>query len=138
MSAKFNFQLPPHRILLPAPENARPVSQGCDVEEIADVLADDTAREILTTTSIQAQSANALSDECGVSGPTIYRRLEDLRACDLIEEQTRPDPTGGHHHKVYAPNLDRVTVELHEGEMTVQIHRQQDMADRFTELIEGM
>jgi len=114
------------------------VGEDCDIEEVASLLEDETVRTILTATSIEPMSANALSDRCGVSEPTVYRRLNDLRACDLIEEQTRPDPSGGHHHKVYSPRLSRVTVELDGGELTLDVRRREDMADRFTELVEGM
>lgn len=114
------------------------VSEDCDIEDVAALLEDETVRTILTETSVEPMSASALSDQCNVSEPTIYRRLEGLRECNLIEEQTRPDPTGGHHHQVYAPRLQRITVELEDGELTLDVQREQDMADRFTDLIEGM
>lgn len=114
------------------------MSEDCDIEDVAGLLEDGTVRTILTATSVEPMDANALSERCGVSEPTVYRRLDDLRDCDLIEEQTRPDPTGGHHHKVYAPRLERVTVELDDGELTLEVTRERDAADRFTDLIEGM
>lgn len=109
-----------------------------DIERIAALLEDETVRTILTETSIEPMSANALSERCGVSEPTIYRRLNDLQACDLIDEQTKPDPVDGHHRKVYSPRLQRVTIELDSGSLTVEVNRHEDMADRFTDLIEGM
>jgi predicted transcriptional regulator len=114
------------------------VSEECTIEELAALLEDETVRTILTETSVEPMSATRLSDRCGVSEPTIYRRLDDLRNCDLIEERTRPDPAGGHHHKVYAPCLERATVELADGELTIEVIRERDAADRFTDLIEGM
>ena len=81
-----------------------------DVEAIAGLLEDETARTILTATSQQPMSASELEAHCDASGPTIYRRLERLREHDLVVERTRPDPAGGHHSKVYVPNLRRVTV----------------------------
>ncbi|WP_340100872.1 winged helix-turn-helix domain-containing protein [Salinibaculum salinum] len=114
------------------------MSEDCGIEDVAALLEDETVRTILTETSVEPMSASALSERCGVSEPTIYRRLEDLRECNLIEERTRPDPTGGHHHQVYAPRLQRVTIELDEGTLTLDVQREQDMADRFTDLIEGM
>lgn len=114
------------------------MSEECTIEDVAALLEDDTVRTILTVTSVEPMSASALSDRCGVSEPTIYRRLEDLRECNLIEEQTRPDPAGGHHHQVYAPRLQRVAIELDDGTLRLDIQREQDMADRFTDLIEGM
>jgi predicted transcriptional regulator len=114
------------------------VSEDCAIEGIAALLEDETARTILTATSVEPMSATALSERCGVSEPTIYRRLEDLREYNLIEERTRPDTSGGHHHQVYAPRLKRVTVELRDGSLTLDVQREQDMADRFTDLIESI
>lgn len=114
------------------------MSEDPDVESIAALLEDGTARQILTETSLEPMSATELSERCDVSEPTIYRRLEDLRECGLVEERTRPDPEGGHHHKVYSPTLERVSVELTEGRLDLQIERRTDVADRFTDLIEGM
>lgn len=109
-----------------------------DVEAVAALLADETARTILTETSQQPMSASTLAERCEASGPTIYRRLERLRDQDLVVEQTRPDPSGGHHHTVYAPNFDRVTVDLQDGRFAVRVRRREDMADRFTRLVEEM
>mgnify|MGYP002277122215 FL=1 len=83
-------------------------------------------------------SASELEKRCDASGPTIYRRLERLREHGLIAERTRPDPNGGHHTQVYEPNLQRVTVELVDGELRLEIDRREDMSDRFTRLIEGI
>jgi DNA-binding transcriptional ArsR family regulator len=82
-------------------------------------------------------SATTLSDHCEVSQPTVYRRLEELRECDLLEERTRPDPEGGHHRTLDATNVRYVTVELEDGRLKLSIDRLEDMADRFTRLIEG-
>lgn len=113
------------------------MSEECDIEDVAALLEDETARTILTATSVEPMSATNLSERCGVSEPTIYRRLDDLRECDLIEERTRPDPTGGHHHQVYAPRLERVTVTLVDGDLRLELDRREEtMADRFTELVE--
>jgi predicted transcriptional regulator len=114
------------------------VSEDPDVETVAGLLEDETVRVILTETSIEPMSASTLSERCDASEPTIYRRLEELRACDLVEQRTRPDPDGGHHHNVYAPTLQRAIVELEEGALTLDVDRREDMADRFTDLIEGM
>lgn len=117
------------------PDNGHTVSE-VDIEAVAGLLEDETARAILTQTSREPMSASELKQRCDASGPTIYRRLERLRERDLIEEQTRPDPDGGHHTQVYAPNLRRVTVELVDGELRLEIDRREDMSDRFTRLIE--
>jgi len=109
-----------------------------EIEAVAGLLEDETARAILTQTSREPMSASELKQQCDASGPTIYRRLERLRERDLIEEQTRPDPERGHHRQVYTPNLRRVTVELVDGEFRLEIDRREDMSDRFTRLIENI
>lgn len=114
------------------------MSEECDIEDIAALLEDETVRTILTETSVEPMSANALSDHCDVSEPTIYRRIEEMRACELIDERTRLDPSGGHHHTVYSSRLRRVTVELENGRFALEVNRREDMADRFTDLVEGM
>lgn len=109
-----------------------------DVETVAGLLEDRTVRTILIETSQTPMSANTLKERCEASGPTIYRRLDRLRDADFIIERTRPDPDGGHHHKVYEPNLDRITITLRNGSLSAQITRKERMEDRFTRLIEGM
>lgn len=114
------------------------VSEESDIEAIAGLLEDETVRTILAETSVEPMSASTLSDRCGASQPTVYRRLDDLRERDLLVERTRPDPTGGHHHTVYSTNFRRVAVTLEDGTFSIRIDRQEDIADRFTALIEGM
>lgn len=109
-----------------------------DIETVAGLLEDQTVREILTKTSQQPMSASTLKEHCEASGPTIYRRLERLREADFVVEQSQPDPDGGHHRQLYAPNLDRITIELEDGTLSVDIVRRERMPDRFTRLIEGM
>jgi len=112
------------------------VGEDPDIETVAGLLEDETARAILTQTSQEPMSASTLEQRCDVSGPTIYRRLDRLEDCDLIVEHTRPDPDRGHHKKVYSPNLRRISVELVDGEFHLHIDRREDMSDRFTRLIE--
>ena len=106
------------------------------LETVADLLEDQTVREILVETSREPMSARTLKDHCDASGPTIYRRLERLREADFVVEQTRPDPDGGHHRQVYAPNPDRIVIELDEGALSIDITHRESMADRFTRLVE--
>ena len=108
-----------------------------DLVAIASLLEDDYAREILAATSVEAHSANELAEVCGASPPTIYRRIERLNDHDLLTEAQQLDPDG-HHYKVYAANLEKVTVELEAGEYTVEVARTTDPADRFTKLYDEL
>ena len=114
------------------------MSEEPDVETIGAMLEDPTVRTIPTQPSPEPLSATTLSDYCDASQPTVYRRLEDLRECGLLVERTRPDPDGGHHRTIYATNLERITVELEDEGLTVRIDRREDIADRFTDLVEGI
>ena len=114
------------------------MSEEPDVETIGALLEDPTVRTILTQTSQEPMSATTLSDRCDASKPTVYRRLDDLRECGLLVERTKPDPEGGHHRTVYATNLERITIELEDDGLSLRIDRQTDIADRFTDLIEGI
>ncbi|MFP9193934.1 helix-turn-helix domain-containing protein [Natrialbaceae archaeon A-CW1-1] len=114
------------------------MSEEDEIERLAAVLEDSTARTILTETSQEPMSATTLSERCGVSEPTIYRRLEELRESDLLIERTKLDTDGGHHRTMYATNFERLTVELRDGQLALHVDRREDPADRFTRLIEGM
>ncbi|WP_276255221.1 winged helix-turn-helix domain-containing protein [Halomontanus rarus] len=106
--------------------------------EVLGLLDDDVAREILIQTSNRPMSADALSTHCNVSPPTIYRRINQLHEYELLEEQQQID-TDGHHYKTYVACLERISVELKDGGMTVEIRRvEENVADRFTRLFEEL
>lgn len=113
------------------------VNADPDAPVIATLLADDCARTILVETRETALPVSDLADTCGVSEPTVYRRLEDLRAHDLVEERTQL-VTDGNHRTVYAATPDRVTFDLSADGVEVSVSRQSSMADRFTSLVEDM
>ncbi len=114
------------------------MSEDSDLEAVAALLEDKTARRILTETSSQPMSASDLSERCEASTPTVYRRLDDLRECDLLVETMEPDPSGGHHHTLYSTNLERIVVEVENGSLRLEIDRRETMADRFTRIVEGI
>jgi DNA-binding transcriptional ArsR family regulator len=114
--------------------------EGDDAEDtsILSVLDDEYARAILIETSIEPLSASDLSERCDASPPTIYRRIEQLQDHDLIVEQQQLDPDG-HHYKTYQTRMERVTVEIEDGDCTIDVARREvDAADRFTRLFEGL
>ncbi|WEL17157.1 Transcriptional regulator containing HTH domain,ArsR family [Halorhabdus sp. SVX81] len=108
------------------------------LEDVASLLEDDCARGILAATSTRPMTAKELQDQCSVSGPTIYRRIEDLTELDLIEASTRPDTDGGHHEQMYVATLSEVSVRLQDGSYEVTVDRREPIADRFTRLVEEM
>lgn len=110
-----------------------------DEEEAAvvDLVDDEEAAEILRLTSQEPMSAHTLTERCDASEPTIYRRLERLQERDLVAKRDRIDPDG-HHHSVYTARLERVAIELQDGEYEVEVVRTDDPADRFTRLVDEL
>jgi predicted ArsR family transcriptional regulator len=116
------------------------VGEGTDAAnpEIISLLDDEYARAILIETSIEPLSASALAERCDASEPTVYRRIEQLKAHDLVVEQQELDPDG-HHYKTFQTRVERVTVEIEDGDCTIDVARREvDAADRFTNLFEGL
>lgn len=118
------------------------MSEQADVAAVAALLDDETARRILLETRTQPMSADTLSDRCGVSESTVYRRIEELQAQDLLVERTQPDEDG-HHYQVYVATLDRVVVDVTDEGFEVDLRRreparEEGVVDRFTRLVEEM
>ncbi len=101
------------------------------------LLDDEYARAILEAARDEPLSADELSDACGASPSTVYRRIERLESQNLLAAHQRLDPDG-HHHEVYSTRVQRVTVELRDDGFACTVDRGgEDAADRFTRLYEG-
>jgi DNA-binding transcriptional ArsR family regulator len=110
------------------------VTDDIDVETVARLLADDVARTVLAATSEEPMSAAELQERCDASLATVTRRLEELTDADLLSETTRPR-ADGHHDTVYAPTLERLEIELDDGEFRAVVdRRERDAADRLTDM----
>lgn len=114
------------------------MSEDCGEEELLALLEDEYARAILTATSEEPMSANELSERCNASVTTIYRRIDRLLACELLEERLQPQPDGNH-YRVYAATLSRFAIEFEGGERRLALERrdapyEEDAADRFTRM----
>lgn len=60
--------------------------------------------------------------------------MDDLLDADLLAERTRPR-SDGHHESVYVARLERLAVELDEGELSLTVERREtDPADELTRL----
>ncbi|WP_247003895.1 helix-turn-helix domain-containing protein [Halosolutus gelatinilyticus] len=113
-------------------------SEGSDVRAIGGLLEDEYAHAILVQTSDQELSAPELSEACDASVSTIYRRIERLQEYELLEERLQLD-RDGHHYSTYTARLDRIEIELEDGEFKLDIaYREENAADRFTDLFEGL
>ncbi|MDS0295561.1 ArsR/SmtB family transcription factor [Halogeometricum luteum] len=123
------------------------MSEDSALGELLDVLSDEYARDILAATSIKPMSAQQLADECEMSEPTVYRRVERLRAHGLLEEQTRVR-TSNNNYSVYTATLSEVSITLDDGAFEAALRRtdeesfpgegESDTADRFTRMWEDL
>jgi DNA-binding transcriptional ArsR family regulator len=104
------------------------------VSSIIDVVGDEHSQMILEETIKEPMSAEELSEICGVSPQTVYRRLEELNEHDLVEEEVKLDDDG-HHYRIYRATMDSVTLELNDDGLEVEVSRRSRMAERFTDFV---
>ncbi|WP_255148903.1 ArsR/SmtB family transcription factor [Halorarius halobius] len=103
------------------------------IEEVLNTIGDESARTVLAAISREPRSAKELAEECDMSLPTIYRRLELLQEHDLVSEQTAV-AEDGNHYNVYKCNFDSTVITLEDDEYKVRIYRKENVPDRFTTL----
>lgn len=115
------------------------MSEDPDLQTVADVLGDDTARAILTATSVEPMSATELSDHCEVDVSTAYRWTDRLHEAGLLAERTRPREDG-HHDAVYVATLAELSIRLDNGDLEVEMTTDddRDRADRLTSMWEDL
>ena len=123
------------------------VSEDPALGEVLSLLSDEYARDILAAASEKPMSAKELAEECGMSEPTVYRRLNQLRDHELVEERTKIE-TGGNDYKLYAATLSGFSVRLEDGSFDSSLERaggpsfpgqdESDTADRFTKMWENL
>ncbi len=107
-----------------------------DLATVVALLDDEHTRSILVATSDRPLSATELSEHCGLSTSSIYRRLDRLSEVDLVGERTRPR-SDGHHETVYVSRLHRFEVTVTDGELRWDLDRESesdDVADQLTRL----
>ena len=103
------------------------------IEEILDTIGDEHARKVLAAISREPQSAKELSEECDLSLPTVYRRIEMLNEYDLVKDQTLV-ADDGNHYKVYESNFESTVISLEDDEYKIRIYREENLPDRFSQL----
>jgi DNA-binding transcriptional ArsR family regulator len=120
-------------ILLCYHYSVRNVVDERSIEDVLDTIGDQHARRVLSAISREARSAKELAEECELSLPTIYRRLELLQDHDLVVERTAV-AEDGNHYNVYECNFDSTVIRLEDDEYDVRIYRKENLPDRFTQL----
>lgn len=103
------------------------------VEDVLDTIGNPKARTVLAAISREPRSALELVDDLDISRATMYRRLDELSAADLVTEATRV-AGDGNHETVFECNFESTLVSLDDDEYDVRIFRQKEAADRFAEL----
>jgi len=103
------------------------------IEEILDTIGDRHARRVLAAISREPQSAKELAEECEMSLPTVYRRIEMLTEYELVKDRTLV-ADDGNHYKVYESNFESTVISLEEDEYRVRIYREENLPDRFSQL----
>lgn len=86
----------------------------CDelpAEALLSCLDDQYTRQILTALQDGPMPARDLVATCDCSRPTVYRRLDDLTATNVVTTAKRYDPDG-HHRTVFSLAFGRITFEL--------------------------
>ncbi|WP_226010108.1 winged helix-turn-helix domain-containing protein [Halomicrobium salinisoli] len=110
------------------------VSEDADLADVVGLLDDEHVRSILVATSAEPLSAKELGERCDVSVSSIYRRVDELRDIDLLEERTRPR-SDGHHETVYVSALDRFELTIRDGDLDWTVDRAgDDVADELSRM----
>ena len=115
------------------PYRSQHVDEDRSIEDILDTIGDQHARTVLVAISREPRSAKELAEECDLSLPTIYRRLEILEEHDLVTEQTAV-AEDGNHYNIYECNFDSTLIQLEDDEYRVRIYRKENLPERFTQL----
>ncbi|WP_336000548.1 ArsR/SmtB family transcription factor [Halorientalis halophila] len=108
-----------------------------NTDGLLELLGEELVRQILAATSREPLSVKELSEQCDVARSTIYRRVEDMVAADLLVERTRLE-TDGSHHSVYAANVDRLTVDIDDGSISVSVAVREGASQRFSNIWKGI
>jgi len=120
--------------LFPARMTDDAVSEDADLADVVTLLDDEHVRSILVATSAEPLSAKELGERCDLSVSSIYRRVDELREFDLLEELTRPR-RDGHHETVYVSAFDRFELAIQDGELDWTVARASgDVADELSRM----
>ena len=103
------------------------------IEDILDTIGDKHARRVLAAISRESQSAKDLAEECDLSLPTVYRRIEMLEEYDLVTNETLV-ADDGNHYKIYDSNFESTVITLEDDEYKIRIYREENLPDKFSQL----
>ncbi|WP_232688649.1 ArsR/SmtB family transcription factor [Halobacterium zhouii] len=67
-----------------------------EVDDILNLVTQDSARSILAAASDRPCTAEELAEQCDISLPTVYRHVTELQERGLLDEKLRIDESGDH------------------------------------------
>lgn len=85
-----------------------------DLDEVIDLLGDDYVCDILRALEAGPKPARAIAEQCGMSRPTVYRRLNRLTDAGLVESRMSL-VEDGHHRQQFHLVFDELEVQIREG-----------------------
>lgn len=112
----------PNGTKVAGPTDRRTTESEIETEpgELMALLDANYTREILAAIREEAKSARALTEACGASRPTVYRRLNSLQAAGLVAEDMRYD-ADGHHRTVFEATLEGLSVAVTDDGLSVTV-----------------
>ena len=113
------------------------MSEGTSLDDAFNLLGDDYVRDILRATSTEPKCVREMSQELDVARSTVYRRVDSLVDFGLLRERTKA-AKDGNHYAVYEAVVERLTIEIDDGELECELHPSDDPSTRFTKLWDGM
>ena len=113
------------------------MSNQWEPEGIFEVLASKESRRILAAASVRPVTAQELEQVCDASLPTIYRRLTVLTEYDLLSKGRGVD-TDQMQSNQYTTDVQQITVEIADGELSVNLELEKDTVDKFGELFRDL
>jgi predicted transcriptional regulator len=96
------------------------------------VLGNEYNPEILSFAN-EPRSAQEFSDELDVPIATCYRRIEELTDAELLEHHDRVLSDDRRRVNVYRRNVEEVTVEFSDGDVSVAIEERRKVKNRLDE-----
>jgi len=97
-------------------------------------MADRYSRRILAATTNDSMSALDLCNKCDIPVTTTYRRIEELLQAGLLAGVKYGRTTDGKWYELYRSLLKRIDVTFENGDMQVEVTKNDHVADKFTRI----
>jgi predicted HTH transcriptional regulator len=101
--------------------------------DVLDALTHEDSHRILAAASRTAMSAQELADDCDISLPTVYRRVNELVEREFLDVQMQPRDDGNH-HRTFETNVERIRIVIENGAFYTDVKLREDIVDRFGNL----